>query len=124
DLFLVKRITFRLIQRPFVPLKIEPVHCVQDRLNCLRCRSFTVGVFDSENDLASIVTRKEVVKEGGSGAAYMRRGGWPRSNTRVNVGHISCKVTRSRSGVNDRSLECLFPRIGSIMTNSGGAVNL
>ena len=37
DLFLVERITLRLVKWPFVPIETEPTHSVQDSLDRLGC---------------------------------------------------------------------------------------
>src|SRR5262245_58540226 len=68
----------RLHVRTFIPMKAEPVHCVQNSPSHLFARAFDIRVFDSKNKDTAILSSKKPIKQSGSCTADVqvpRRGG-------------------------------------------------
>ena len=60
---------------PSCPVESEPVHAVEDGLAGFFGVTLLVGVFDSKDELATILASVEPVEEGGAGTAYVEVAG-------------------------------------------------
>ena len=61
-----------------VPIKTKPFEGPKNDVDEFWTRAFGIGVFDPENELATLLTGKEPVEKGGSGTANMEIARWGR----------------------------------------------
>ena len=78
---------FGLVERPLVPLQLQPFHAPEDRVDRLRRRPLAVRVLDTENELPAAVPRIQVVEQRRTGAADVQVAGGAGSETCSDFGH-------------------------------------
>ena len=69
------RDSVELHHRLAVPIKAEPAHAFQDRVDRRLGRSGAIGVLDAEQELAAMMPREQPVKQRGARAAQMEIAG-------------------------------------------------
>ncbi len=88
DPLLVEREALRLEKRAFVPIELKPFEGLSDRFDRLGGRSFSVCILDPEDELATVMAGKEVVKEGGARSSNVEISSGAGSKTRADYCHI------------------------------------
>ncbi len=76
----------------------EPGETFEDPLYRLLGRALLVGVFDTQDVLATVATGVEKGEKRGADATDMQGAGGTRSEARAGVGHVVCETFESRSG--------------------------
>ena len=69
---LVERHPFGLVERPLVPVELQPLHAPEDGVDGFRRRPLAVRVLDPQDELAAAVPRVQVVEQRRTGAADMQ----------------------------------------------------
>src|SRR5919199_1246120 len=82
----------RLQDRPLVPLELQPAQGVEDLLDVLGRRAFTVGIFDAQEERAAGPARQQPVVERGPRAADVQRAGRGRSEAKPHGGAAAMLV--------------------------------
>ena len=67
--------------RSFIPIKVKPEEPFDDRLQSAGHVAGLVRIFDTENELSTLMTSKEPVEEGGSDIAHVGHTGRAGSET-------------------------------------------
>ena len=70
-----------LVVGTLVPIEAEPAHALQDAVNHLRGRAFEIGVLNTQDQRAAMMTGEEPVEQGGACAAHMQVSGGRGSKT-------------------------------------------
>ena len=75
-MFSVKVEPLALVERAFVPLEPEPAHVLKYGFCVFLFRAFSIGILYAQHELSTIVSCKEVVKEGCSCPSYVQIACW------------------------------------------------
>ncbi|MNF87276.1 hypothetical protein D3C84_697390 [compost metagenome] len=73
--------------RAFAPFDAEPAQGVVDLLFRLAGRAHLVGIFDAQDEFATVLAGKAQVEQGDIGGAYVRIAGGRRRDTGTDGGH-------------------------------------
>ena len=87
DPLLIEIHPFGLVERPLVPLQLQPFHALEDRVDGLRRRPLAVRVLDTQDELPAAVPRIQVVEQRRTGAADVQVPGRAGGETCSDFGH-------------------------------------
>src|SRR6185503_5664906 len=99
DFIFIEIVTLRLVERTFIVVEFEPFHGLQNGLDCLRCGSFTLGVFDAQDKFAPAMSCKKVIKQSGPSSTNVQIPCWARCKSRSDRIHFA-KLTGGQKSVN------------------------
>src|SRR5262249_48460425 len=73
--------------RAFVPVEAEPAHRVEDRLHAVLRAALAIGVFDAQDELATLLPGPEPVVQGAAGSPDVQVAGGRRRESNADLGH-------------------------------------